>query len=100
MEVNSVLASPSFQVPAQDLFRKASSESLHSTAARPFETIESTQAHLDLSTQTLSTSGLAFPGLFFTNYDEENPFPGFEVKDYDMLRIDAERRGLHGDASV
>jgi hypothetical protein len=81
MEVHSILASPSFQVPAQDIFRKASSDSLHSIPPRPIETTEFTQAHLNLSTDSLSTSGLAFPGLFFTNYDEENPFPGFEVKD-------------------
>jgi hypothetical protein len=90
MEVHSILASSSFQVPAQDTFRKASSDFLHSIPPRPFETTESTQANLDLSTDSLSTSGLAFPGLFFTNYDEENPFPGFEVKDYNMLGLEAE----------
>jgi hypothetical protein len=44
---------------------------------------------LDLSIDSLSTSGLAFPGLFFTIFDEENPFPGFGVKDYVMRGFDA-----------
>jgi hypothetical protein len=90
MEVHSVLASPTSPLPAQDVFRKASSDSLHSTALHPFEANEFTQTHLDLSIDSLSTSGLAFPGLFFTNYDEENPFPGFGTKNYDMLRFDPE----------
>jgi hypothetical protein len=94
MEEHSILANSSFQVPAQDIFRKASSDSLHSIPPRSFETTESTRANLDLSTDSLSISGLAFPGLFFTNYDEENPFPGFEVKDYNMLGLDAETQRL------
>jgi hypothetical protein len=32
-----------------------------------------------------SVSETSLPGLFFTNFDEQNPLPGFGAKDHDML---------------
>ncbi|KAH7078360.1 fungal-specific transcription factor domain-containing protein [Paraphoma chrysanthemicola] len=83
------LFQPSFpQVPHVDLpytdstldpYHFPSDQTLYAGPSQ--EADNSAHAYLDLFTESWGTSGSAFPGLFFTSFDEQNPLPGFSGTD-------------------
>lgn len=53
-----------------------------------FEGDNSTNSHADLFGGTWGSESSAFPGLFFTSFDEQNPLPPFGLdEDLDMAGL-------------
>jgi hypothetical protein len=85
------------QLPrVQVSYRKTSVDSLQSSTSdklylepHQHETASSAHAYSDLSMDSLSTSGLAFPGLFSTKFDEENPLRGFGRRSWEGDEMDS-----------
>lgn len=71
-------------------FNFRQSDSLYPAQAGP-----SAGAYMEYFNDPPNTSASAFPGLFYTNFDEQNPLPGFGVDDLMREYVEGEQTPPH-----